>query len=168
MGPHPNLVSLALEQIQQTTQANMVNEKMVVGKIMELKGIQLQQGLTQDMSSNMTLEQYRRRMGLEKTTASEAASTKSQTEMLLEAAEKSLRDKGLDNMDPMKFQQAVKEHVTGRRSKTSPKAHVKKEPKDSKEHQKPTAATPADQGVLMVDSSDDELVKVSGAAGSAI
>ena len=63
MGPHPNLIQLALEQLQSTMQAAEVTEKVVNGKLMELKGIQLQNGLTQTMVINMDLNAYRKRMG---------------------------------------------------------------------------------------------------------
>lgn len=64
MGPHPNLIKLAMEQIESSTPKEQVNEKQVNGKLMELKGLQLQHGLSNSMAVNMTYAQYMKRMGL--------------------------------------------------------------------------------------------------------
>ena len=160
MGPHPHLVSLALEQIQQQVPANQVQEKMVVGKLMELKGIQLQQGLTETMALNMTLEQYRRRMGMDQSSSAgypnqEATPKKSQTTLLLEGAEKYLKEKGLDNLDPTEFQAACLAHVEGRalpKSQAQPKLKPKTEPKETSAPV-PSAAM---EGVLTVSSEEED------------
>ena len=63
MGPHPNLIQLTLEQLQSTMAAADVTEKIANGKLMELKGIQLQNGVSQSMAINLDLNAYRKRMG---------------------------------------------------------------------------------------------------------
>lgn len=65
MGPHPHLVSLAQEALQKEMDVSQVDEKVFNGKLMELKGKMLQQGLTQTMAVNMTLEEYRQRLRLD-------------------------------------------------------------------------------------------------------
>ena len=55
-----------MEQLESQMDASQITEKVVSGKLMELKGLQLQQGLTQTMVINMNLEAYRKRMGLER------------------------------------------------------------------------------------------------------
>lgn len=55
MGPHPNQTALALLEIEKVMPADRVTEKVVAGKLMELKGIQLQKGLTETTCINMSL-----------------------------------------------------------------------------------------------------------------
>ena len=85
------------------------HEKMVNGKLMDLKGIQLQQGLSNSMAINMSLRGYRRRRGLDQTDQGSNGYTmpKGQTDLLMEAAEKHLREKGLDGLDPEEFKERV-------------------------------------------------------------
>ena len=125
MGPHPHLMSLALKEIEKEMAANQVTEKVVTGKVMELKGIQLQKGLTESACINMTFPEYQKRMGYTVNTndaPDNAMGTtdvkgkgktkiKAQSELLLEAASKHLKENGLDNLDPEKFQRAVLEYV---------------------------------------------------------
>lgn len=65
MGPHPHLVTLAQEALQTEMEAGQVTEKIFNGKLMELKGKMLQQGLTQTMAVNLTLEEYRHRLKMD-------------------------------------------------------------------------------------------------------
>lgn len=65
MGPHPHLVTLAQEALQTEMEAGQVTEKIFNGKLMELKGKMLQQGLTQTMAVNLTLEEYRHRLEMD-------------------------------------------------------------------------------------------------------
>ena len=113
---------------------------------MDLKGIQLQQGLSNSMAINMSLRGYRRRRGLDQTDQGSNGYTmpKGQTDLLMEAAEKYLREKGLDGLDPEEFKERVMNHVLG-------KMQVKKEPKP--EINDPKAA---EAMVLEIISSDEE------------
>ena len=176
MGPPPNLVSLALEQLQtQQIPASQVQEKMVVGKLMELKGIQLQQGLTETMALNMTLEQYRRRMGLDKnnsegtppTQAASPTTTVAQTALLLEAAEKYLKEKGLDGLDPEEFQAAVRAHAEGRPlpKATAAKTKVKKEKMPELLDNELVMVSSASEGEIQVVESNKGKAAASGNSG---
>jgi len=102
MGPHPNQVMVAMEQLRTHHTAENITEKMVNGKLMELKGIQLQQGLSNSMAINMSLREYRCDQGSNGYTM-----PKGQTDLLMEAAEKHLREKGLDGLDPEEFKERV-------------------------------------------------------------
>ena len=156
MGPHPNQVMVAMEQLRTHHTAENITEKMVNGKLMELKGIQLQQGLSNSMAINMSLRGYRRRRGLDQTDQGSNGYTmpKGQTDLLMEAAEKYLREKGLDGLDPEEFKERVMNHVLG-------KMQVKKEPKP--EINDPKAA---EAMVLEIISSDEENTKDTAQAGS--
>ncbi|CAK8985382.1 Uncharacterized protein SCF082_LOCUS116 [Durusdinium trenchii] len=147
MGPHPHLISAALEQLRQTMPASQVSEKMN-GKVMELKGIQLQQGLTNTQAINMTFPEYCRRMGIsmksnptsparEKSPASPAPKAKihptaaglpiPQTELLKMAAAKFL-----ESLDP----EEISEFVTGQKTKEeilASRRTIKKFQKEPKE-----------------------------------
>ena len=139
MGPHPNQVMVAMEQLRTHHTAENVTEKMMNGKLMELKGIQLQQGLSNSMAINMSLREYRCDQGSNGYTM-----PKGQTDLLMEAAEKHLREKGLDGLDPEEFKERVMNYVLG-------KMQVKKEPKP--EINDPKAA---EAMVLEIISSDEE------------
>ena len=65
MGPHPHLVRMAMQTLEADMAAEMVTEQVVQGKLMELKGLALQRGLTSTMAVNMTYAQYQRRMEME-------------------------------------------------------------------------------------------------------
>ena len=128
MGPHPNQTRLALMEIQKEMDASQVTEKVVNGKLMELKGIQLQKGLTETMCINMSLSDYLKRMGYlqaskdvqenaNNTTTGKGKSKGrdvSQTELIMMAAENYLLAKGLNNLDPEEFQKHVMEFATGK------------------------------------------------------
>ena len=130
MGPHPNLTRLALMEIQKELDASQVTEKVVNGKLMELKGIQLQKGLTETMCINMSPSDYLKRMGYlqaskdvqenanNTTTVKGKGKSKgrevSQTELIMMAAENYLLAKGLNNLDPEEFQKHVMEFATGK------------------------------------------------------
>lgn len=137
MGPHPHLIRLSLEQIEQVTPAQDVTEHMVQGKVMELKGIQLQKGLTQTMSVNMSYHQYCRRMGYEldqgdalkpKVIPEEPGMSKDQAQTVLEAAAGYIKEKGIDHLDVEEFQKHVKDQALKKTHVLVPKAKsVKKE-----------------------------------------
>ena len=63
MGPHPHLIKMAMDQIEASMPKDQVSEKVVNGKLMELKGLQLQHGVSNTMAVNMTYAQYMKRMG---------------------------------------------------------------------------------------------------------
>ena len=120
MGPHPHLVSVALKEIEKMMPASQVTEKIVMGKVMELKGIQLQKGLTEkrmgyvqdpkDLLDNDAATNPDKGKGKSK----QSSPSKSQTELLLEVAEKYLKEHGLDQLDPEKFQRAIMDYVQGK------------------------------------------------------
>eukprot|EP00435_Cladocopium_sp_Y103_P026365 s1426_g6.t1 len=124
MGPHPNLMKLALKEIKKEMGADQVTEKIVNGKLMELKGIQLQKGLTETMCINMSLSDYMKRMGYQPDTndapenvqATTTAKGKviGQTDLIMMAAENYLRANGLNDLDPEAFQKHVMEFATGK------------------------------------------------------
>eukprot|EP00435_Cladocopium_sp_Y103_P021350 s60_g5.t1 len=135
--------------------ADQVTEKVVTGKVMELKGIQLQKGMTETCCINMTFPEYMKRMGYSmdskdapenaktetdvKGKGKSGSKTKAQTELLLEAASKYLKENGLDNLDPEKFQRAILEYVQG---KTLDQLKEKfKDPKIKKEQSSPKMPT---------------------------
>lgn len=145
MGPHPRLVALAMEQIRASTSTSACTEHLVNGKIMELKGLELQRGLTQTQAINMTIKEYRKRMGYPpeceerpKSPASRSASATreptspkkkdpvAQTELLMVAASEYLLEQtGMDSLDPAEFKKKVLEHIQGRKIKEEerPKDH---------------------------------------------
>ncbi|CAK9031652.1 Uncharacterized protein SCF082_LOCUS19728 [Durusdinium trenchii] len=171
MGPHPHLISAALEQLRQTMPASQVSEKIVNGKVMELKGIQLQQGLTNTQAINMTFPEYCKRMGIsmksnptsparEKSPASPAPKAKihptaaglpiPQTELLKMAAAKFL-----ESLDP----EEINEFVTGQKSKEeilASRRNIKKEPKED-----------VVLGAISIASSEEEPEEVKNAPGVA-
>ena len=63
MGPHPHLIKMAMDQIEASMPKDQVSEKVVNGMLMELKGLQLQHGVSNTMAVNMTYAQYMKRMG---------------------------------------------------------------------------------------------------------
>ena len=124
MGPHPHLIKMAMDQIESSMPKEQVNEKLVNGKLMELKGLQLQHGLTNTMAVNMTYAQYMKRMGFKEESSKKirspspspkrAPSKPSQEQMetkMLEAAAGYLKKEGLDNLDAQKFETAVRDAV---------------------------------------------------------
>ena len=171
MGPHPHLISAALEQLRQTMPASQVSEKIVNGKVMELKGTQLQQGLTNTQAINMTFPEYCKRMGIstksdptsparEKSPASPAPKAKihptaaglpiPQTELLKMAAAKFL-----ESLDP----EEINEFVTGQKSKEeilASRRNIKKEPKED-----------VVLGAISIASSEEEPEEVKNAPGVA-
>lgn len=64
MGPEPHLIRLALEELQQSVPPENCTEKIVNGKLMEVKGKMLQLGVSQTMAIHMTLEEYQKRLQL--------------------------------------------------------------------------------------------------------
>ena len=124
MGPHPHLIKMAMDQIESSMPKEQVNEKLVNGKLMELKGLQLQHGLTNTMAVNMTYAQYMKRMGFKEESSKKirspspspkgAPSKPCQEQMetkMLEAAAGYLKKEGLDNLDAQKFETAVRDAV---------------------------------------------------------
>jgi len=63
MGPHPHPIKMAMDQIEASMPKDQVSEKVVNGMLMELKGLQLQHGVSNTMAVNMTYAQYMKRMG---------------------------------------------------------------------------------------------------------
>lgn len=62
MGPEPHLVRIALESLQEDTPPQLCTEKVVMGKVMEVKGKMLQLGLTPRMAINLTFAHYKERL----------------------------------------------------------------------------------------------------------
>ena len=178
MGPHPNLTRAAMEEISKTTPANQVTERLVNGKLMELKGLQLQRGLTETMAINLSYHSYLKRMGLlndaegspkakAKAMATPSKSTPSLTpeEALLQATQEYLDAKGIDHLDAHEFAETVKQTTIQKLDEsvtpTKPRALFlvkteQKEPPMSK-----AAAASASQNIpIAVDSSDDDAVLV--------
>jgi hypothetical protein len=126
MGPHPHLIKAARDQIEASMPKDQVSEKVVNGKLMEIKGLQLQHGISNSMAVNMTYAQYMKRMGFKEESnkkprspspAPKRAPSKPTPEQLetkmLEAAAGYLKKEGLDNLDAQKFETAVRDAVRG-------------------------------------------------------
>ena len=62
MGPEPHVVKIAMEDLKRTMTAAECTEKVVAGKLMEVKGKMVQAGITPTIAVNMTLEQYMKRI----------------------------------------------------------------------------------------------------------
>lgn len=65
MGPDPRMMTVVLEELQKEFEPAQINEKIVTGRLMEMQGRALQVGLTSTMSYNMTLTEYRKRLGIQ-------------------------------------------------------------------------------------------------------
>lgn len=62
MGPRPHLIRLTMQTLEAEMPSEEVNENIVNGKLMELKGLAFQSGFTSNMRINMTFRQYQERM----------------------------------------------------------------------------------------------------------
>lgn len=65
MGPDPRMMTVVLEELQKEFEPALVNEKIVTGRLMEMQGRALQAGLTNRAAYNMTLTEYRKRLGIQ-------------------------------------------------------------------------------------------------------
>lgn len=110
-----------MDQIEASMPKDQVSEKVVNGNLMELKGLQLQHGVSNTMAVNMTYAQYMKRMGFKeesnkKPRSPSPAPNPSQEQLetkMLEAAAGYLKKEGLDNLDAQKFETAVRDAVRG-------------------------------------------------------
>ena len=180
MGPHPNLTRAAMEEISKTTPANQVTERLVNGKLMELKGLQLQRGLTETMAVNLSYHSYLKRMGLltteefspnakAKATAARAKSPGVMTpeEALLQATQEYLDAKGIDQLDAQEFADAVKQTTMQKLDESSkstlkPKTVIKvKTEQMDKDAPRASTARASQDVPITVDSSDDDAVFVT-------
>ena len=60
--PEPNLLRAAMEELERQIPAADCTEKLVNGKLMEIKGKMLQAGITQTMSIHMTFAEYEEKL----------------------------------------------------------------------------------------------------------
>ena len=159
MGPHPNLTRLALEEIAKTTPAHQVSERMVTGKLMELKGVQLQKGLTETQAINMKYKEYLERMGmsnpendarLSKTKTKGYMDSKTLEETLLSATKEYVETHGLDQLDPNELAQTVRAAASKAASKAAAKTKIKKEPVDM-------ATASATASVMTISDEEDDV-----------
>lgn len=180
-GPHPNLVRLALDQLQQSMSANDCTEKIVMGKVMELKGLQMQRGLTETMAINLTFQEYAKQMGAQvesKTLLPEAqssapneASPKKKSEesgiaqydlIRMAAAEYLLKKTGMDSLDPEEFKAAVEAHIAkaAEEAPEPPKTPVKTEGRMKTSKKKMT------EPVDIFSSEEEKVIPNGGSAAS--
>jgi hypothetical protein len=156
MGPHPHLIKAARDQIEASMPKDQVSEKVVNGKLMEIKGLQLQHGISNSMAVNMTYAQYMKRMGFKEESnkkprspspAPKRAPSKPTPEQLetkmLEAAAGYLKKEGLDNLDAQKFETAVRDAVRKEMDAQSSEweypemsVHASESEKEEEEHKK--------------------------------
>jgi len=62
MGPDPQIIRLALADIEKSMEASEVTMDVVNGKMMEIKGKMLQMGIPTPLQLNMTLDEYHQRL----------------------------------------------------------------------------------------------------------
>ena len=124
-----------MDALQAIVEPQHCTERLVNGKLMELKGIQLQKGLTQTMSVNMSYHQYCKRMGYEpdqgdalkpKIIPTESELSKDQAQTVLEAAAGYIKEKGLDSLNVEEFQKHVKDQALKKGPPVIPKAKAVK------------------------------------------
>jgi len=62
MGPEPNIIRLALTELEKAQDPQTMTEAMVNGKVMEIKGKMLQMGIPTSLSLTMTYPDYVKRL----------------------------------------------------------------------------------------------------------
>ena len=153
MGPHPNLVRLALEQVQQSHSVEQVSEKIVNGK---------QKGLTNTMAVNMTLHDYRKRMGYGQSESPRRATSPvrppdkkaeaEQSAQLLKEAAAYIKEKGMDDFDPEAFQKEMLDKLKAKPFRSVPSVKPEKKEKPPSK----TSEVELMAGVMDIPSSEEE------------
>ena len=86
--------------LEKEMDAAQVDEKIFNGKLMELKGKMLQQGLTQTMAVNLTLEEYRHRLSLE-----------NKVDPIVEAEAQAVKEKGKKGKSKVKIPDPIQKSL---------------------------------------------------------
>ena len=130
---------------------------MVTGKLMELKGVQLQKGLTETQAINMKYKEYLERMGMSNPENDARISktkgymdSKTLEETLLSATKEYVETHGLDQLDPNELAQTVRAAASKAASKAAAKTKIKKEPVDM-------ATASATASVMTISDEEDDV-----------
>ena len=168
MGPDMHVIRLAMEELQLTCPMEQCTEKIMNGKLMEVKGKLLQMGIDSTMAVNMTLTEYQEKiekgtrhakcylgpnnlppsMPVATTAAPSSTSQMSAAAEVLQA----------ENAELKARLKHAEETAAAMTSYATAKARmVKKEPKDTSKTKQVTASeSPTSPQVISVHTSDEE------------